>query len=73
MSEAVTVAKKVEMVQRQQQPPQPRQEEDVPILLLHGVERHYRQGDETLHVLSGVELALWAGAVGCAGSALGRR
>ncbi|MFZ3249156.1 MAG: hypothetical protein WA214_09715, partial [Pseudolabrys sp.] len=49
------------MVQRQQQPPQPRQEEDVPILLLHGVERHYRQGDETLHVLSGVELALWAG------------
>ncbi len=33
----------------------------VPILFLHDVERHYRQGDETLHVLNGVELALWAG------------
>jgi lipoprotein-releasing system ATP-binding protein len=35
--------------------------EDIPILFLHDVERHYRQGEETLHVLSGVELALWAG------------
>ena len=35
--------------------------EDIPILFLHDVERHYRQGDETLHVLNGVELALWAG------------
>ncbi len=35
--------------------------EDVPILFLHDVERHYRQGDETLHVLNGVELALWPG------------
>ncbi|HZQ14564.1 MAG TPA: ABC transporter ATP-binding protein [Pseudolabrys sp.] len=35
--------------------------EEVPILFLHDVERHYRQGDETLHVLNGVELALWAG------------
>ena len=35
--------------------------EEVPILLLHGVERHYRQGDETVHVLNGVELALWSG------------
>ncbi len=35
--------------------------EEVPILLLHDVERHYRQGDETLHVLKGVELALWPG------------
>ncbi len=37
------------------------QGEDVPILFLHDVERHYRQGDETLHVLNGVELALWPG------------
>jgi lipoprotein-releasing system ATP-binding protein len=36
-------------------------DEDVPILFLHDVERIYRQGDETLHVLSGVELALWPG------------
>jgi lipoprotein-releasing system ATP-binding protein len=35
--------------------------EDVPILLLHEVERHYRQGDATLHVLNGAELALWRG------------
>jgi lipoprotein-releasing system ATP-binding protein len=37
------------------------QAEEVPILFLHDVERRYRQGDETLHVLNGVELALWAG------------
>ena len=36
-------------------------DEDIPILFLHDVERVYRQGDETLHVLSGVELALWPG------------
>jgi lipoprotein-releasing system ATP-binding protein len=36
-------------------------DEDVPILFLHDVERHYRQGDETLHVLNSVELALWPG------------
>ncbi len=36
-------------------------DEDVPILYLHDVERFYRQGDETLHVLNGVELALWPG------------
>ena len=35
--------------------------EDIPILFLHDVERVYRQGDETLHVLSSVELALWPG------------
>lgn len=38
-----------------------KQDEDVPILFLHDVERHYRQGDETLHVLNSVELALWPG------------
>jgi lipoprotein-releasing system ATP-binding protein len=36
-------------------------EEAVPILFLHEVERHYRQGDETLHVLNGIELAIWPG------------
>jgi lipoprotein-releasing system ATP-binding protein len=35
--------------------------EEIPILLLQEIERHYRQGDEMLHVLNGVELAVWAG------------
>ncbi len=51
MNEQVMAAN-VETAQRDQ---------DVPILFLHDVERHYRQGDETLHVLNGVELALWPG------------
>ena len=38
-----------------------KEEQEIPILFLHDVERQYRQGDETLHVLKGVELALWAG------------
>jgi lipoprotein-releasing system ATP-binding protein len=36
-------------------------DEDVPILFLHDVERVYRQGEEALQVLNGVELALWPG------------
>lgn len=60
MSEAYSVAR-VEMVQEQQQPPRAWQDEDAPVLFLHDVERHYRQGDETLHVLNGIELALWPG------------
>ena len=35
--------------------------EDVPILFLNDVERTYRQGEETLHVLNGLELAVWPG------------
>lgn len=35
--------------------------EDIPILFLHEVERTYRQGDESLHILNGAELALWPG------------
>src|SRR6202521_4629492 len=35
--------------------------EQTPVVYLQGVERHYRQGDETLVVLKGVELALWPG------------
>ncbi len=37
------------------------EEEEIPILFMHGVERTYRQGDETLHILNGAELAIWAG------------
>jgi lipoprotein-releasing system ATP-binding protein len=37
------------------------QDEEVPILFLHDIERVYRQGDATLHVLNGIELAVWAG------------
>jgi lipoprotein-releasing system ATP-binding protein len=36
-------------------------EEEIPILFLHEVERHYRQGDDTLYILNGAELAIWAG------------
>ena len=54
MSETYTA---VEMKLDQQQ----QREEEVPILFLHDVKRHYRQGDETVHVLNGVELALWGG------------
>ncbi len=35
--------------------------EDVPILFLQDVERHYQQGDATLHILNGAELAIWPG------------
>jgi lipoprotein-releasing system ATP-binding protein len=45
----------------QQQPPTQLKEEEIPILFLQDVERHYRQGDETVNVLNGIELALWGG------------
>jgi lipoprotein-releasing system ATP-binding protein len=32
-----------------------------PVIFLHGIERHYRQGDATLDILNGVELAVWSG------------
>jgi lipoprotein-releasing system ATP-binding protein len=32
-----------------------------PIILLHGIDRHYRQGDITLEILRGAELAVWPG------------
>jgi len=35
--------------------------EEVPILYLHQVERHYRQGEATLYILRGADLAVWAG------------
>jgi lipoprotein-releasing system ATP-binding protein len=40
---------------------QPNRADDAPIIFLHGVERHYRQGDETLYILKGAELAVWPG------------
>jgi len=36
-------------------------EDEIPVLFMHQVERHYRQGDATLHILNGAELAIWAG------------
>jgi lipoprotein-releasing system ATP-binding protein len=35
--------------------------EEIPILFMHDVERTYKQGDATLHILSNAELALWPG------------
>jgi len=36
-------------------------EQEIPILFLHDVVRTYHQGDATLQILSGAELAIWAG------------
>jgi lipoprotein-releasing system ATP-binding protein len=36
-------------------------EEEHPILFLHAIDRHFRQGDATLDILKGAELAVWAG------------
>ncbi len=36
-------------------------EEDHPLVFLHGVSRQFRQGDTTLDILRGAELAAWAG------------
>jgi lipoprotein-releasing system ATP-binding protein len=35
--------------------------EEPPILFLHGIDRHYRQGDVMLEILKGAELAIWPG------------
>ena len=42
-------------------PPAAPAEQDVPVIFLHMVERHYRQGEDTLHILRGAELAVWPG------------
>ena len=43
-------------------PPEASQADDeIPVLFVHQVERHYRQGEETLDILTGAELAIWAG------------
>jgi len=36
-------------------------DEEIPVVFLHAVERHYRQGDAVLDILKGAELAVWAG------------
>jgi lipoprotein-releasing system ATP-binding protein len=35
--------------------------DDAPVIYLKGIERHYRQGDATLDILCGAELAVWSG------------
>jgi lipoprotein-releasing system ATP-binding protein len=35
--------------------------DETPVIYLNGIERHYKQGDATLDILSGVDLAVWAG------------
>ena len=35
--------------------------DEPPVLFLHNVERHYRQGDAMLDILTGAELAIWPG------------
>src|SRR5881409_3747963 len=37
------------------------QGEDVPVVYLHEIKRQYVQGEVTLTILRGAELALWAG------------
>ena len=32
-----------------------------PMLFLHGIDRHYRQGNVTLNILKGAELPIWSG------------
>jgi lipoprotein-releasing system ATP-binding protein len=35
--------------------------EEQPLVFLHGISRQFRQGDSTLDILRGAELAVWAG------------
>jgi len=35
--------------------------EEFPIVYLHEIERHYRQGESTLSILNGANLAMWPG------------
>jgi lipoprotein-releasing system ATP-binding protein len=35
--------------------------QQAPILFLHAIDRHYRQGNVTLHILKAAELAVWPG------------
>ena len=36
-------------------------EQETPVVFLHSVERRYQQGDATLEILKGAELAVWPG------------
>src|SRR3974390_1727256 len=42
-------------------PPDASSFSQAPILFLHGVDRHYRQGNVTLHILKAAEFAVWSG------------
>jgi lipoprotein-releasing system ATP-binding protein len=42
-------------------PPAEGKEEEHPLIFLHGIGRQFHQGDSTLDVLKGAELAVWAG------------
>jgi lipoprotein-releasing system ATP-binding protein len=55
MSETDTVEVEVAAAAVEEKP------ESNPVLFLHDVERTYRQGDETLNILRGAELAIWPG------------
>src|SRR6204780_3396227 len=41
--------------------PPPPGDEEHPLIFLHGIGRQFRQGDSTLDILKGAELAVWAG------------
>src|SRR3984957_3939128 len=41
--------------------PSAEKEEERPLLFLHGIGRQFRQGDLTLDILKGAELAVWRG------------
>ncbi len=43
------------------EPAAPANEADSPVLFLHEISRRFRQGDATLDILKGAELAIWAG------------
>jgi lipoprotein-releasing system ATP-binding protein len=36
-------------------------DQEIPVLYLHGVARHYQQGEEMLDILRGADLAVWEG------------
>src|SRR5580704_2236290 len=42
-------------------PPAEKKEEEHPLIFLHGIGRQFHQGDSTLDVLKGAELAVWPG------------
>ena len=48
-------------------------ERETPVVFLHAIERRYRQGDATLDILKGADLAVWPGQIGRADRAVGRR
>ncbi|MBV9971461.1 MAG: ATP-binding cassette domain-containing protein, partial [Xanthobacteraceae bacterium] len=35
--------------------------DETPAIYLNGIERRYKQGDATLEILTGVDLAVWSG------------